>query len=114
MFLAEVIGKMWATRKSPGLNGKRMLIVEKIRGNPPELSGERLMAVTETIDAGTGDIVLVMDEGGSARAILNDATAPVRTIIVGILDSVLIHDSYFSSQAISASLRKMEGKRRTR
>jgi microcompartment protein CcmK/EutM len=31
-----------------------------------------------------------MDEGGSARKILGDNKAPIRTIIAGIVDSVYI------------------------
>lgn len=103
MFIAEVVGKVWATQKSPGLNSKRLLIVDKINGNPPKRTGERLMAVADRIDAGPGDIVLILDEGGSARSMLNDETAPIRTIIVGIIDFIQIEDSYYSASDVGIS-----------
>ena len=88
MIIAKVVGRTWATQKSPGLIGKKLLLIQTISGNPPKPSGEILMAVADQIDAGMGDTVLAMDEGGSARSILNDNTVPVRLIIVGIMDTM--------------------------
>ncbi len=101
MFPARVIGNMWATQKSQGLNGKKLLIVEALDGSPPRPNGEQLMAVADKIDAGIGDTVLVLDEGGSARSILGDSTAPVRALIVAVIDQIKIYDSiyYFSGDA---------------
>ena len=42
----------------------------------------------DTVQAGVGDIVLVMDEGNSARTVLENTTAPIRSIIVGIVDEI--------------------------
>jgi len=47
-----------------------------------------VLAVCDRIDAGIGDLVLVLDEGGSARVILGNPDAPVRTLIVGVVDAV--------------------------
>lgn len=44
-----------------------------------------------SVDAGSGEIVLVIDEGNSARSIVNDDMAPLRSIIVGIVDHVHIN-----------------------
>ena len=51
--------------------------------------GDAQMAAENGLGAGPGSIVLVLDEGGSARAVLKDESAPVRTIVVGIVDSVV-------------------------
>jgi ethanolamine utilization protein EutN len=40
------------------------------------------------VDAGTGDPVLVLDEGNGARQIVASTDAPVRSVIVGIVDAV--------------------------
>jgi microcompartment protein CcmK/EutM len=40
------------------------------------------------VDAGVGQRVLVLDEGNGARQILGSATAPVRSVVVGVVDSV--------------------------
>ncbi|MDH3861165.1 MAG: EutN/CcmL family microcompartment protein, partial [Gammaproteobacteria bacterium] len=37
-----------------------------------------------------GETVLILDEGSGARQILDDASAPVRSIIVGIVDELYL------------------------
>lgn len=89
MFVAKVIGNVWATRKHKHLSGLKLLLVKPV--DPFDInkfSGDTILAVDKYIDAGIGDIVLVLDEGGSARKVIGDTKAPVRTIIVGIVDSV--------------------------
>ena len=82
MFIGEVIGNVWATRKHPSLKGRRMLLVKPS-------SGDAVMAVDGGVGAGPGDVVLVVDEGGSARGILKDESAPVRTVICAVVDQVV-------------------------
>ena len=36
------------------------------------------------------DTVLIVDEGGSARKILKNSKAPVRTVVAGIVDKVYL------------------------
>jgi len=42
------------------------------------------------VGAGAGETVLIIDEGNSARQIIGDKTAPLRSIIVGIVDETMI------------------------
>ena len=88
MFVAKVIGNVWATRKHPGLNNATMLLVKPLDadGKP---AGEAQLAI-DGQGAGVGDTVLIVDEGGSARKILRNSKAPVRTVIAGIVDKVHI------------------------
>ena len=88
MFVAEVVGNVWGTRKHCSLCDKRLLLVRPIDPMTEQYSGEAVMAVEYGTGAGPGSIVLVMDEGGSARSVLQDEAAPIRTVIVGIVDSV--------------------------
>ena len=91
MFIAKVIGNVWATRKHAGLKCATMLLVkalDPLDGN--KLVGEATLALDGNQGAGPGDIVLVVDEGGSARKILKNTKAPVRTVIAGIVDTVHI------------------------
>jgi len=97
MFIAKVIGRIWATRKSSGLENQTLFIVHPMDGAPPRPSGDPIMAVCDQIDAGPGDVVLVMDEGGSARSILDVKDAPVRTIVVGVIDQIKIHGKVYKS-----------------
>ncbi len=40
------------------------------------------------IGAGKGETVLIIDEGNGARQVLDDDTAPIRSVVVGIVDEV--------------------------
>jgi ethanolamine utilization protein EutN len=56
-----------------------------------ELSGGYLIAV-DTVGAGAGELVLILDEGNSARQIVGETTGPLRTVIVGIVDDVELRE----------------------
>lgn len=86
MFLARVKGTIVSTIQHPALDGRRLLLVERT-GTDGRPLGTSVIAV-DSVEAGIGQIVLVVDEGNSARQILADRKAPVRTVIVGIVDEV--------------------------
>ena len=88
MFVGEVVGNVWATRKHKGLEERRMLLVRPIDPMTQKPLGDAQMAVEGGVGAGPGSIVLVMDEGSSARSVMKDDKAPVRTIVVAIVDAV--------------------------
>lgn len=91
MFIAKVIGNVWATRKHAGLAGATMLLVKAVDPmNKNKLVGEATLALDGNQGAGPGDTVLIVDEGGSARKILKNSKAPVRTVVAGIVDIVHI------------------------
>lgn len=77
-----------ATLRHRSLDGHRLLLVdlEDPGGSP---TGDYTIAV-DAVDAGVGQRVLVLDEGSSARQVLGDPEAPVRAVIVGIVDSATL------------------------
>ena len=87
MILCKVIGNVVSTIKAEGYESKKILIVQPVdpEGKP---SGKTFLAI-DNIQAGTGDHVLVLDEGGSARVLLNEPdTFTIRAVVVGIVDEV--------------------------
>ena len=50
--------------------------------------GKSYLAIDNTSCAGKGDVVLVMNEGGGVRQVLQDKNAPIRALIVGVVDAV--------------------------
>ena len=86
MILGKVIGNVVSTIKLPVYQGYKILIVQPVN-NKKEPKGESVLAL-DTVQAGVGDTVLVIDEGNSSRLIMNNSTAPVRTMIVGIVDAI--------------------------
>jgi len=53
--------------------------------------GQAFLAI-DTVQAGMGDRVLVMREGGSARIIFQDDEIPVQAVITAIVDEVSFLD----------------------
>ena len=93
MFIARVVGNVWATRKHPSLEDCKLLLIKSMDGITAKLHGKIQMAVEKNLSAGPGDVVLVIDEGNSARQILNLKDAPIRTVIIGIIDTVRINQA---------------------
>jgi microcompartment protein CcmK/EutM len=90
MFIARVIGEVVSTIEHQTLRDKKLLVIERLteRGEP---TGESQLAV-DSVDAGDGDTVLVLDEGGSAGLVTNLDNPPIRTVIVGVIDSIDIEE----------------------
>ena len=86
MILGKVIGNVVSTIKLPVYQGYKILIVQPVN-NKEKSQGKSILAL-DTVQAGVGDTVLVIDEGNSSRLIMNNSTAPVRTMIVGIVDAI--------------------------
>ena len=86
MIIGTVRGHIVSTINHRFYDGKKMLIVDKedFAGKP----GGYLIAIDSGVGAGVGERVLVIDEGNSARQIVKSTTAPLRSIIVGIVDRV--------------------------
>jgi microcompartment protein CcmK/EutM len=88
MFLALVIGDVVSSVKHDSLRGMKLLVVERL-SESGDLTGSSLLAV-DSVDAGVGDTVLVVDEGGSAAMVTGLSDPPIRTVIVGVVDEVNI------------------------
>ncbi len=84
MILGRVIGSITSTIHHPGVNGRKLLIVDKL--DPDGMSAGSYLIAVDGIGAGAGEKVLVLDEGNGARQILGDGQAPVRSLIVAIVD----------------------------
>ena len=53
--------------------------------------GEKYVIAVDLVGAGVGETVLVEDEGNSARQLMgNLKNAPVRSVVVGIVDQVAV------------------------
>ena len=86
MILARITGSVVSTIHHSIVDGQKLLLAERLdlTGKP---AGGYLIAM-DAIGAGQGEIVLILDEGSGARQILDDSNAPVRSIVVGIVDAL--------------------------
>jgi ethanolamine utilization protein EutN len=85
MYLGRVIGSVVATRKSEGLEGKKLLLVTPLN-HKLERVGDDQVAV-DTVRAGRGDLVYLVGSREAALA-LDPWFVPVDAAIVGIVDDV--------------------------
>jgi len=86
MTIGRVIGAITSTINHPFYDAKKLLVVERTDPSGAPLA-DYLIAV-DTVDAGPGDPVLVLEEGTGARQVFASKDGPVRSVIVGIIDSV--------------------------
>ena len=91
MTLARVVASVVATEKHAHYQGRKLLVVRPV-GPDGAPMGKTMLAV-DGAQAGIGDLLLVVDEGGSARSVIGDESAlTLRTAICGIVDRVDIED----------------------
>ena len=86
MILGRVIGAITSTIHHPFYGARKLMVVAKTDAAGAPLA-DYLIAV-DTVGAGPGERVLVLDEGNGARQVLASTDAPVRSVIVGIVDLV--------------------------
>jgi len=91
MILGRITGSVVSTIHHPIVEGRKLLVAERLDQNG-RATGGYVIAI-DAIGAGYGETVLILDEGNGARQILDDGNAPVRSIVVGIVDAVELESS---------------------
>jgi microcompartment protein CcmK/EutM len=91
MLLARVLGIVVATQKNERYSGSRILVVQPINPDGSDRGGTIL--ALDSVDAGEGDRVIVVQEGWSAStAATGEAGGAIDSAIIGVVDSVEIDD----------------------
>ena len=85
MKLGRVIGNVVSTINHGFFDGERLLIVKLMDGAQDT---DDYLICTDVVGAGSNETVLVLDEGSSARKIYDVDTAPIRSVVVGIVDTI--------------------------
>ncbi len=90
MFLAEVKKKVVSSAKHNSYNGKIIFVVQPV--NPDgKAAGDEWLAM-DYVGAGIGDIVVCGGAPGVAKKIFNLEYAPIRTLIMAIVDKIDYRD----------------------
>ena len=90
MYIGKVVGSVVSTIKVSHLEGRSLLLVDHLDGHGQE-TGTYDIAV-DTVQAGPGDTVLLLDEGNGARQILGLDPGAIRAVIVGVVDEVALSE----------------------
>ena len=85
MKIGLVSGNVVSTINHPFFDGHRLMICDLVS---PDGEPDGYTIAVDTVDAGVGDTVLIIDEGNSARQIFGLTTGPIRAVITGIIDSI--------------------------
>jgi len=87
MFLGEVVGEVWATRKVDDLGGKRLLVVERLDEASGKPGGKVTPVVAaDPLGAGIGERVIVAFGKAARVACGGDGDFAFEAAVVGIVD----------------------------
>jgi microcompartment protein CcmK/EutM len=89
MMLGRVIGTVWATRKDEGMEGLKLLVVERVGLDLAAQSG--FVVAVDACEAGVGEVVLVA-QGSSARQTRVTDKRPVDAVIMAIVENLEVLD----------------------
>jgi microcompartment protein CcmK/EutM len=86
--IGRVVGTVVSTISAPVFDGRRLLLCDLLdaSGRP---DGSYLICV-DTVGSGAGEAVLIVDEGNSARQVIGMSPAPVRAVVVGVVDQLTV------------------------
>ncbi|MEA2237608.1 MAG: hypothetical protein QOC81_2332 [Thermoanaerobaculia bacterium] len=87
MILGRVIGEIYGSIKHPFYESKKLLVIEKT--SPSGASTGDYLIAADSVGAGAGERVLVLDEGTGARQVFDSKDGPVRSVVVGIIDDIM-------------------------
>jgi len=103
MYFGRVVGRVWATVKSPHLEGQRLLVVQPLS---PELENRgKPIICTDCVGAGSGELIYWV-RGKEASFPFLPQEPPVDTTVVGIVDSVHLQGAPEPVPALAADAKR--------
>jgi len=87
MRLGKVIGTVVSTIKAKGYESRKILLIQPV--DPAGIQAGTSFLAIDAVQAGLGDIVLTIEEGNSARQVIqNDDALTVKTVVAAIVDEI--------------------------
>ena len=93
MFLAKVVGSVWATKKTDNLTNLKFLVVHPLNLMKAPLTD--VVVVADVLGAGVGETVICAYGHAARKAILpdNPASLSIEAAVVGIVDKIDVDTS---------------------
>jgi len=88
MIIGKVSGTVVSTISHPLFDHRRLLMCDLLDADGND-TGDYLICV-DVVQAGPGETVLILDEGNGARQVLAWKDGPIRSVIVGIVDQLIV------------------------
>lgn len=93
MLIARVVGNVISTQKHEDYRGHKLLIVRQANVDGEPCGSEMIAVDGADSDAGIGDLVLVIQEGGGARyAARCDHPGPIDLSVIAVVDTLSVRD----------------------
>lgn len=86
MQVGRVVGTVVATQKNAKLEGAKLLLVQPL--DPAGAAKGPVVLAIDSVDAGVGDRVLLVQDGKAAIQALGRGLAAVDAAIVGVVDEM--------------------------
>jgi ethanolamine utilization protein EutN len=86
MVLAKVKKRVVSTKKHGSYSGKRVFVVRSVNPDGTETGDESI--AMDCVGAGIGDTVVCGGAPGSAQEVFHLDRAPIRTLIMAIVDRI--------------------------
>jgi ethanolamine utilization protein EutN len=90
MFLARVEKKVVSSKKHSAYNGRIVFIVQPILPDGIAIGNE--WVAIDYVGAGIGDVVVCGGAPGVAKTVFNLNIAPIRTLIMAVVDKINYRD----------------------
>ena len=87
MKVGRVVGSVVSTINHEFFDGQRLLVCDVL--DAAGAAAGYTIAV-DVVAAGVGDTVLILDEGSSARQIFEIDVGPIRAVVAGIVDQLIV------------------------
>jgi len=88
--LGRVAGTVVSTINHPIYDGRRLLMCDLLDAAGEDTGG--YLICVDAVEAGPGETVLILDEGNGARQVVGDPQAPIRAVVVGIVDELMVDE----------------------
>ena len=88
MVLAEIVGTVVSTIHHKAYDGKRLMLCQPIAPDGAH-TGNQIIAL-DRVQSGVGETVLILREGTGVRQLYGETDFPVRSVIVGIVDDIVL------------------------
>ncbi len=86
MILGEIVGTAVSTHKHYKVEGRKLLVVQPLSPEG-QAEGRSLLAI-DSVDAGIGDRVLVVQEGLAVQMVALRSECPLDAAVIAVVDSV--------------------------
>ena len=88
MIIAKVVGKVVATVKDPGFEGKKLVVVHAhVIKDGQLIPGQTMLIANDDLGAGEGDLVVVT-QGSSARMAPTRKNCATDAVVIALIDRI--------------------------